>query len=215
MRIRRAIPSRKMKATTFQEKKELVAKQIIEYRLKGYTTQDIADKIGVNVRVVERFCRQELARMYDLEDINSERKLHIGQLETMLQSRLELAVEGDNNAYNLALKTIETIAGLKGMSSKRTMQGVVEHTGTVTHTGGVQIEGQITNVHELGERAARAIEKLNAATEKSHAVVENTHKPKFNLVETLRSLPAGQVGDIEAIEAQIVEAEIVEADTDG
>lgn len=208
MRIRRSIPSRKMKAMSFLEKKDLVARQIIEYRTKGYTVQDIANTIGVNVRVVERFCQQEISRMYNIDDVNYHRNLHIAQLETMLQSRLELALEGDNNAYSLALKTIEAVAGLKGMSSKRALQGVIEH--NVTHGGAIGVDGEVR--FELGEKAAAAaaaIQKLNAAEAKATAEVDNVHQPRFNLDKTLRKqLPEAQLNELDIVDAHVVEDEV-------
>ena len=195
--------------TSYQTKKQQVSKEITKMRLAGYSTSDIAAKYDIPPKVVERFCQTHLRElMPEFDDKEYQRMLRLGQLDALLQPKMEAALEtGDHRAHDLALKTIAQIVQVSGISDAMTREmlkagGVIRH----EHSGSVQL------THEIGAKAQEALANFKAlsADDRKASLPRNTHSEKTTARELidrqLRALPKAPPPEM----LDIVDAELVE-----
>ena len=204
MKFRHKLSSGYSEDQTFEDQKRNLAKKIFDMKMSGMTDRDIAEKTGVNERVVQRFILNDLNKYYRLDNSELDRKKNIALLESMLATVVPDAKKGDPKAYQLALKTIEAIETVKRSGIDKNLN--VVHSGgldsTIAVSGGVQV------VQELGERAAEALEKFSMSSE-AKTKVRNTHKPSNDISAWLPPKALDPPDDDEIVTAELVE-EIVE-----
>ena len=195
--------------TSYQTKKQQVAKEITKMRLAGYTVADISAKYDIPPKVVERFCQTHLRElMPEFNDKEYQRMLRLGQLDQLLQPKIEAALEtGDHRSHELALKTLAQIIQVSGISDamireELKVNGVIRH----EHSGSVQL------THEIGAKAQEALATFKAlsAEDRKASLPRNTHTEKTTARELIdrqiRALPKAPPPDM----LDIVDAELVE-----
>lgn len=165
-----------------EEHREALSAQILNHLMQGKSPDYIARSLNISSQMVNRLARESLAGEMDLiDDINYQRQLQLMKVRALSNSRFEIALDGDNVAMNQMIKLIPMENDLIGLNGKKSVQEVVLN-GTITN------ETTVTNVSEIGERAAAVIDKYLNEDEVSEVEVENTHKPANNMKELMSKL---------------------------
>ncbi|UGY23740.1 hypothetical protein HU675_0038305 [Bradyrhizobium septentrionale] len=107
------------------------AEEAVQYRLQGYTFQQIGEELKVNRTYAYKLVRYAMESQ-PIEGVEELRSLMAARLEMMLTATLADAFEGDSERMDQARRTMEFQAKLLGLYAPQK----VEHSGEVA--GGAQ-----------------------------------------------------------------------------
>lgn len=194
--------SQSVVALPAKKKREGLARQILAQMTEGQSNSDIAQKLGVDENTVRRIVRDLVGeKQKDIDDIAFQRKLMLTKAQILEESWFESAVDRDVQATNVVMKLLDLQKSLLNLDDKKTVQEIIL-------SGGVEHSGTITNVQELGEKAAEALEKYSE-DKGIAALPENTHSSNRDLTSIYgvseEEMRANDLEDDEIVDAEIVE----------
>ncbi len=210
MKFKHKLPTGYSDSEDFNTQKANLAKRIYDMRRAGVSVSTIADKCKVSERVVMRFWNNEVAKYYDITRADERRMTRIAQLDALFELSAEDASDGDRAAHALALKTNKELRDaerdLIGVEPNRSVVDVI-HQGAINSS--INVSGEIvqTNIQEIGQRAAEALNKFTQSKDAEERAARNTHVPTNDISHLLPDTRKRELAPAE----DIIDAELVES----
>lgn len=110
-------------------KSQLAAEQVLKLRIAGASFPEIARQLGISVTWAWESCRNAILRTLQ-EPAEEVRKLEAERLDRLMLAQWQLAVAGDKDAAQMAIKIMERRAKLLGLDAPTTTVQAVHFPGS-------------------------------------------------------------------------------------
>lgn len=96
-------------------RRKILGGKVIEARKAGMTYSEIERRLGINANQARRLAKQVTEDMLPHEDAEEYRMMQLQRYESLYETRYNRAKAGDDDAYNLVIKTLASIDKLLGL----------------------------------------------------------------------------------------------------